>query len=344
VPRAGISATKVDFDIPPQPHGRHLKQLIAIVDASGAPETVKARARDAFTMIASMEAQVHGISVDRVHLHEVGAVDAILDVVGSLWGIEMLGVTSTRCGAISLGDGFIDAQHGRLPVPAPATLALLEGFTVRAGPPDSGELTTPTGASLARVLSSGPPPATYVPRRVGYGAGTKDFSGRPNVLRIVLCDDSSAVDHRENLAMLAADIDDATAEQLAVAAERLRARGALDVTTSPVTMKKGRVGTRIEVLCAPGNADELEVLLLSATTTLGVRRADVSRRTLNRDVIFVDVQGHRVAVKRSYLPGGDIRLKPESDDVAAVSTATGKPFPDIVELAVAAARRHPSRV
>ncbi|HEY7568348.1 MAG TPA: LarC family nickel insertion protein, partial [Gemmatimonadaceae bacterium] len=173
--RGHIACTKVDFEIPTQPHARHLAEIADIVNRSEAPETVKARATAAFRTLAAIEGAMHGVEPEEVHLHEVGAVDAILDIVGAIWGFEMLGISRVHCGTISLGDGSVRAAHGTLPVPAPATLRLLEGHTVRMGPPGSGELVTPTGAALIRVLSAGPPPQTIIPRRDGYGAGTKEL-------------------------------------------------------------------------------------------------------------------------------------------------------------------------
>jgi len=173
VKRAELACKKVDFDIPPQPHGRHLKHILEIVERSPAPHDVKRRADAAFTAIAEQEAAIHATSVERVHLHEVGAVDAILDVVGAVWGLTQLGIERVYCGAIATGDGTVHAAHGTLPVPAPATLKLLEGHAIRPGPEGSGELVTPTGAALVRVLSSGPPPREYVPLRSGLARGPR---------------------------------------------------------------------------------------------------------------------------------------------------------------------------
>jgi uncharacterized protein (TIGR00299 family) protein len=344
VRRAGLSATKVDFAIPQQPHGRHLNEMIDLIDRSAAPADVKERAANAFRLIASIEADVHGTAIEHVHLHEVGAVDAVLDVVGSIWGLAALDVSDVRCGPIAVGDGFVDTAHGRLPVPAPATLRLLEQQTVRSGPPDSGELTTPTGAALVRVLSSGAPPASYVPLRTGYGAGTKDFPQRPNVLRITIADVPNADAGHETLLMLAADIDDSSPEHLAVAADHLRALGALDVTCGPVTMKKGRLGTRVEVLTTPASADLLESALFQSTSTLGVRRTTMMRRSLARHEESVKILGHAVAVKWARLPDGSFRMKPELDDVRAVAAATGRPLDEVTTLAIAEAQRTRSRV
>jgi pyridinium-3,5-bisthiocarboxylic acid mononucleotide nickel chelatase len=251
------------------------------------------------------------------------------------------------CGAIRVGDGTVQAAHGTLPVPAPATLRLLEGYPIRPGPEGSGELVTPTGAALVRVLSSGPPPMEYVPTRSGFGAGTKEFKGRANALRIIL---GEAVDARlssedggqgeyEELVQLASDIDDMTPEYLAAAAELLREGGALDVVLLSTTMKRGRPGTRIEVLARPEEAQALERLMLTESTTIGVRRSAVVRRALPREHVSVDVLGHEVAVKVVTLPDGHRRSKPEFGDVQRVAQQTGRPLRDIFRLAAAAAER-----
>ena len=331
VKRGEIASWKVDFDIPPQPHGRHLKHLNAIVDASPAPEHVKAKVRAAFEAVATVEAEIHGTTVEKVHLHEVGAVDAILDIVGSIWGFDLIGVDQIYCGTIALGDGFVDAAHGRLAVPAPATLRILEGHSVRSGPPESGELTTPTGAALVKVLSLGAAPESYRPLKSGYGAGTKDPTGRANVLRIILGELDVRSEECDILALLAADIDDMTGEYIAAAADLVREAGALDVTLLQTIMKKGRPGVRIEVLCRPVDAARLEALLLRGSSTIGVRRTTVTRRALPRSESSVDVFGHRVSVKTVQLPGGGERAKAEYEDVRKAARETGRTTADILE-------------
>ena len=336
VRRGDIACKKVDFDIPPQPHGRHIHHIRALVAAAGVPERVRARADAVFTAIARAEGEIHGMAPERVHLHEVGAVDAIVDVVGAVWGFDLLGVDRVYCAPISLGDGFVQAAHGTLPVPAPATLKLLEGITVRTGPPDSGELVTPTGAALVKVLSDGPPPRHYVPLRSGFGAGTKDFKGRANALRIVLAEGARSRDGVEELVVLAADLDDMPGEYVASAADSLRTDGALDVVMIGTHMKKGRPGVRLEVLARLADADRLEDRLLSESTTLGVRRSTVSRRALSRETRIVEVHGQQLSVKVVQLPGGRQRAKPEFDDVRRVAQATGLPERDIFLLATRA--------
>ncbi|MGZ8377254.1 MAG: nickel pincer cofactor biosynthesis protein LarC [Gemmatirosa sp.] len=351
VQRAGIGAVKVDFDIPPQPHGRHLSQIRRLVAAAGAvPEVVREAADRVFTLIAEQEAEIHGTTVERVHLHEVGAVDAILDVVGGVWGLHLLEVSRVFCGPVQLGDGFVRAAHGVLPVPAPATLRILQGLRVRPGPDDAGELVTPTGAALARVLSQGPPPREYVPVRSGFGAGTREFADRANALRVILADLSptrrntdeeafiaATSPERESLVLLAADVDDMSGEYLAAAADALRAAGALDVVLLPTVMKKGRPGTRLEVLATPELAPQVEARIFADTTTIGVRWSRVARRALPRAQHEIDVDGHRVRVKISRTPDGRARVKPEFEDVAAAAAASGRSAVEVAESAMRSA-------
>ena len=338
VQRGAIACKKVDFDIPPQPHARHLEEIRALLANAALPEAVRRRANLAFTAIAEEEAGIHGIRVDDVHLHEVGAVDAILDVVGAIGGLDQLGVARVCCGPISLGDGFVKAAHGVLPVPAPATLRLLEGQVVRPGPEGTGELVTPTGAVLVRVLASGPIPSRFVPRRSGYGAGAKDLLGRANALRITLADDVSASDGSvERLVTLVTDVDDMSPELVAGCADILRDAGALDVVLSSTLMKKGRVAVRVEVLAHEATAEDLEALLFEHTTTLGVRRVAVERHSLPRAGAVVDVLGHEVRIKVATLPNGRQRRKPEYDDLWAIARVTGRSLSDVSSLALAAA-------
>lgn len=340
VRRAEIACKKVDFDIPPQPHGRGIREIHRLVEAAAVPDRVRQLAARTFSAIAACEGEIHGVAPEDVHLHEVGAVDAILDVVGAIWGLHLLGVEDVYCGPVALGDGTVRAAHGQLPVPAPATLKLLEGLVVRAGPDGSGELVTPTGAALVRVLTGGRRPASYVPRRSGFGAGTKDFPDRANALRVILADPAEpSHGGLSELVLLAADVDDMTPEHLAAAAEAARAAGALDVVLLPTVMKKGRAGTRIEVLADATHADSLETLLLTSTSTIGVRRSAVRRRALPREAVTVTVAGHRVRVKIVTRPDGRRTGKPELDDLMAAAAATGKPLSAILRAAEEAAER-----
>jgi uncharacterized protein (TIGR00299 family) protein len=340
VQRSAVRCVKVDFDIPPQPHGRAVSEIHRLIDAVKIPDKVARSAHAAFEAIAAIESAIHGVAPDDLHLHEVGAVDAILDVVGAIWGVELLGIERVYNTKVALGDGTVKTAHGVLPVPAPATIRLLEGFNVRHGPPGSGELTTPTGAALLRVLSKGAPPQEYTPRRSGYGAGTRDISGQLNALRIIVGD--AAVEHHdhhhhhhhehvhtEHLHVLSADIDDMSPEELAGAADLLRAEGALDVVLLHTTMKKGRLGTRVEALVQTSDLSRLEEKIFLQFTTLGVKTFDVVRNALVRESRLVRFDGRDIRVKVATLPDGSQRAKPEFDDLKRVAEETSRPLAEI---------------
>jgi hypothetical protein len=337
VQRSGVKCAKVDFEIPPQPHGRAVSEIHRLIDGVSIPETVRERAHDAFTAIATIEGAIHGVAPDELHLHEVGAVDAILDVVGSLWGIELLGVERVYNTRVALGDGTVKTAHGVLPVPAPATIRLLEGFNVSHGPPGSGELTTPTGAALLKVLSKGAPPLEYTARSSGYGAGTRDIPHQLNALRIIIGETVLEHEqhhphehvHTEHLHLLSADIDDMSPEELAGAADVLRAKGALDVVLLHTTMKKGRPGTRVEALVQSADLKRIEQTMFGHFTTLGVKTFDVLRSALERESTVVRLSGHDIRVKISTLPDGTRRAKPEFDDLRRVAEETARPIAEL---------------
>src|SRR5256714_14225573 len=339
VERSHVRCVKVDFGIPQQPHGRSVSEIHRMIDVVKIPEKVARSAHAAFDAIAAIESAIHGVAPDELHLHEVGAVDAILDIVGSIWGIELLGVERVYNTKVSLGEGTVETAHGFLPVPAPATIRLLEGFNVRHGPPGSGELTTPTGAALLRILSKGGPPHEYTPRRSGYGAGTREIPGQLNALRIIVgeatvdSDDQSHHQrehvHTEHLHVLSADIDDMSPEELAGAADTLRAEGALDVVLLHTTMKKGRLGTRVEALVQSSDLARLEEKIFLQFTTLGVKTFDVVRNALVRESRLVRFDGRDIRVKVATLPDGTRRAKPEFDDLRRVAEETARPLSEI---------------
>ena len=337
VERSHVHCVKVDFEIPPQPHGRAVSEIHRMIDAVKIPEKVARSAHAAFDAIAAIESAIHGVAPDELHLHEVGAVDAILDIVGSIWGVELLGIERVYNTKVSLGEGTVKTAHGVLPVPAPATIRLLEGFNVRHGPPGSGELTTPTGAALLKVLSKGEPPHEYRPSKSGYGAGTRDIHGQLNALRIILGEataDSRDHSHREHvhtehLHVLSADIDDMSPEELAGSAELLRTEGALDVVLLHTTMKKGRLGTRVEALVRDADRARLEEKMFQSFTTLGVKTFDVVRSALSRESKMVRLDGRDIRVKVATLPDGSKRAKPEFDDLRRAAEETSRPLAEI---------------
>jgi uncharacterized protein (TIGR00299 family) protein len=338
VERSHVHCVKVDFEIPPQPHGRAVSEIHRMIDAVRIPEKVARRAHTAFDAIAAIESAIHGVAPDELHLHEVGAVDAILDIVGSIWGVDLLGIERVYNTKVSLGEGTVKTAHGVLPVPAPATIRLLEGFNVHHGPPGTGELTTPTGAALLKVLSKGAPPVEYTPLKSGYGAGTRDIHGQLNALRIILGEAAveSHVHHHhrehvrtEHLHVLSADIDDMSPEEVAGAAEVLRGDGVLDVVLLHTTMKKGRLGTRVEALVRTADVARIEEKIFQHFTTLGVKKFDVVRNALARESTVVRFDGRDIRVKVATLPDGSKRAKPEFDDLRRVAEETSRPLSEI---------------
>ncbi len=323
VRRAEIGCRQIEFAIPEQPHGRHVAELVTLVERAPVSAWVKERAVRAFRLIGEAEGKVHGVPAERVHLHEVGAVDAVLDIVGSIEGFELLGVDAVYHRPVAMGNGWVEAAHGHLPVPAPATALLLEGLEVTAAGPVEGEATTPTGAALLRVLSEGPPPARWRLVASGWGAGTRDPHHYPNALRILLAEPAAEAGQ---VAVLATDIDDLSPEYLEPLRQAVLAAGALDVQTWPVQMKKGRTGFRCEVVVEDARVDAVTAALFRHSTTAGVRRARVERVTLPRRQLTVRLGGE-VEVRVKVLetpPGTPPRLKPEYEDVLAAAQALGQ--------------------
>jgi uncharacterized protein (TIGR00299 family) protein len=267
------------------------------------------------------------VSADQVALHEVGAVDALVDIVGGIEGFEQLGITRVYNRPVSVGSGWVRAAHGALPVPAPATSILLEGIEVGPNGPVTGEATTPTGAVLLRVLSAGAPPARWRVAEAGaWGAGGRNPENYPNALRLIL---ASAAPEAGEVVLLATDVDDLSPEYLDPLREALFAAGALDVQVWAAQMKKGRVGFRIEVTVAPAEADQAVAALFRHSTTAGIRRHVAERVTLaRREVEVTSADGFAVRVKVLEGPDGP-RVKPEYEDVAAVARRTGQPAHEV---------------
>jgi pyridinium-3,5-bisthiocarboxylic acid mononucleotide nickel chelatase len=313
----------------PSGHGphRHIGELIAIIERAKLSPWVQERAVQAFELLGQAEGQVHGLPADRVALHEVGAVDALVDVVGGIEGFEQLGVSRVYNRPIAVGSGWVHAAHGTIPVPAPATSILLEGLEIGPNGPVIGEATTPTGAALLRVLSSGAPPARWRAIEAGaWGAGGRNPRSYPNALRLILA--SAAVEAGE-VVLLSTDLDDLSPEYLDPLREALFAAGALDVQVWTTQMKKGRVGFRIEVTAGPAQADQTAAALFRHSTTSGIRRHTAERVTLaRREVEVTSADGSAVRVKVLEGPDGP-RVKPEYEDVAAVARRTGQPAHEV---------------
>ena len=324
VRRAGITCKLVEFAIPSQPHGRHVGELLQLVERARISDWVKERALRAFRLVGEAEGRVHGVAPEKVHLHEVGAVDAVLDIVGAIDGFERLGVEAVHHLPVAVGRGWVEAAHGQLPVPAPATAILLEGLEIAGNGPVDGEATTPTGAVLLRVLSAGPPPAGWRMLGSGWGAGQRDPKDYPNALRILVAE---AAAEAGRVVLLATDVDDMSPEYVEPLRQALVTAGALDVQTWPVQMKKGRQGFRVEVMAPEALADAVTTELFRHSTTAGVRRWVAERATLPRHQLTVRLDG--VAVRVKVLDGGSKRVKPEYDDVLAAAKALGRPPIDV---------------
>jgi uncharacterized protein (TIGR00299 family) protein len=320
VRRSGITCKQVEFDIPPQPHGRQVGELVRLVERAPISDWVKERAVRAFQLFGEAEGRVHGVAPEKVHLHEVGAVDAVLDIVGGIEGFERLGVEAVHHLPVAVGRGWVEAAHGRLPVPAPATAILLEGVEIASAGPVEGEATTPTGAVLLRVLSAGAPPDRWRMVGSGWGAGHRDPKQYPNALRILLAEVASEAGR---VVLLATDVDDMSPEYVEPLRQALVQAGALDVQTWPVQMKKGRQGFRVEVMAPEALAEAVTAELFRHSTTAGVRRWIAERATLPRHQLTVRLDG--VAVRVKVLDGGSVRVKPEYDDVLAAAQALGRP-------------------
>jgi hypothetical protein len=308
------------------PH-RHIGELIEIIERANLSAWVRDRAVRAFQLLGEAEGRVHGLPAERVPLHEVGAVDALIDIVGSIEGFEQLEITRVYNRPVAVGSGWVRAAHGAMPVPAPATSILLEGIEIAPDGPVRGEATTPTGAVLLKVLSGGNPPSRWRATTAGaWGAGGRNPSDYPNALRLIIA--AGALEAGE-VVLLSTDMDDLSPEYLDPMREALFLAGALDVQLWPTQMKKGRTGFRVEITVAPGDADRVAEALFRHSTTAGIRRYRAERVTLaRREVQVTMADGEAVRVKVLEGPHG-LRVKPEYDDVAAVARRTGRPAHEV---------------
>ena len=331
--RHGISATTANVvGAPSQPH-RHWASIRDQIDAADLPERARARAQAAFEKLAVAEGRIHGIAPEQVHFHEVGAVDALGEVVGVALALESLGVDRVVCSPLPMGRGFVDAAHGRLPLPAPATVSLLEGAPVY-GVEIEKELVTPTGAALVASLADdwGPIPRMTITRS-GYGAGTRDLEALPNVVRVILGTDV----HSAAVSLIEANLDDLLPELAPDAAAACFAAGALDVWTAPVQMKRGRPGFVMSALARPHDERAVAAALLRETSTLGVRIAHLDRIELERESFTVEVNGEPVRIKVGRLDGKIVNLAPEHADCERAARISGEPVKTTWARALAAA-------
>jgi uncharacterized protein (TIGR00299 family) protein len=337
VTKNGFSAIKVDVDVADDVPARHLPDIEAIVQASDLPETIKARAITIFRRLGAVEAGIHGTSLEEVHLHELGGLDTIVDVVGTLVGLDALGIEQVFVSPLPMGRGFVRGAHGNIPLPAPATLALLQGVPL-VGSELEVEFVTPTGAVLLTSLAQGfgPLPAMTL-TGLGYGAGGRDLP-IPNLLRVLLGDQPAPNQTlTETLTTLETNIDDLNPEIYDYVMSRLFEAGALDVFLSPIQMKKNRPATLLRVLCRPQHVDTLTAILFAETSTLGVRQQMIQRQCLARSSHTVETPYGPVRVKIAHWGDGEIKAAPEYEDCRRLAKATGAALRDIYRAAERAA-------
>jgi pyridinium-3,5-bisthiocarboxylic acid mononucleotide nickel chelatase len=344
--KSGFRATKVEVRVHPHasqggtaPHHppRNLARILEILEPSPLPPVVKERATRVFTRLADAEARVHGTTREQVHFHDVGAVDAIVDVTGACIGLELLSIGAIHVSALPLGGGFVDGPHGRIPVPGPATAELLKGFPVV----DTGikrELVTPTGAAILTTLATGAgamPAMTLA--AVGCGAGTMELP-TPNVIRVFV-GETIEVPATETIVQLETTVDDMSPQLYEPLMERLFCSGALDVYLTPVVMKKSRPGVVVTALCEPGAVAALVRACFVESTTLGVRWTAYQRQRLQREMVTLETSLGALTFKVARLDGRALTVTPEFDEVRRIARAKGMAVRDALEQARADGRR-----
>jgi pyridinium-3,5-bisthiocarboxylic acid mononucleotide nickel chelatase len=337
VKKKGFRATQITVEHEPEHKHRHLHHITAMIDASAITPRQKELAHRIFRRLAEAEAKVHNSTIEKVHFHEVGAVDSIADIVGAAIGWDLLGVDRVVASNVPTGTGFIQIAHGRCSIPAPATAELLKGVPLAESQVQC-ELTTPTGAAiLATLVSSyGPVPAMTI-EKIGYGAGQKDLEEQANLLRL-LVGQAASESNSEPLWVLETNLDDASGELVGHTIARLWEAGALDVYTTAIQMKKNRPGVKLSVLAAADHAAALEAILFQETTTLGVRRFKVDRNRLRREPHQVETEWGAVVGVLAWLDAGTARFSPEYEACRRIAEARKVPLRVIYEAAQAAYR------
>jgi uncharacterized protein (TIGR00299 family) protein len=330
----GVAAMHFDVALDPndkQPH-RHLADIVKIIEAAELSESVKTRSIAVFTKLAEAEAKVHGTTVEKIHFHEVGGVDAIIDIVGTVFGLEQLGIEKVVAGNIRTGFGFVECAHGTMPVPAPATAELLSGIPYVHGNIEK-ELLTPTGAALLATLCEGfgDRPEGFVTETTAYGAGGWDLE-IPNVLRAEVGQLSCGTQN-DSLLVLETNVDDCTPQVLAYTAERLFKAGALDVWQKPILMKKGRFAQKLSVLTSISLQNELETIIFKETTTIGIRNYSVNRTIADRREETVETPWGPVRIKISSVNGKVCTVTPEYDDCRKLAEANSIPLKKVITTA-----------
>jgi pyridinium-3,5-bisthiocarboxylic acid mononucleotide nickel chelatase len=335
----GVDCTRVHIDDGEAAPLRRLQEMEQVIGGAALSWQVRERALAAVRRLAEVEAAVHGCAIEDIHFHEIGAVDTLVDIVGSFALVEALGIQQVHVGTIPVGGGTVEIAHGVMGVPAPATVRLLEGYPIVGGP-EARELTTPTGELLVGQLQARPGSLPIMrPERVGYGAGNLKLDRGPNVLRMVVGTAVEPAGERDSVVELQTNLDDVSPEVIGHAAAALLAAGALDVWTAPVQMKKGRPGVVLHALVSESAEDAAVRLIFEETGTLGIRRASVKRHVAERGVVKVEVGGVSMDVKWGKWGGRIVSVSPEYEDCARVAGLTGISLKDVNRLAAEAARK-----
>lgn len=342
VDRSGISSTHVEVRIPDESKHRHLHHIEGIINDSALSKGVKARAISIFTRLAEAEAKIHGTSIDKVHFHEVGALDAIIDIVGACIGFEILGIERFACSKIHVGSGFVEMEHGKFPVPPPAVAELLNGIPIYSTEIE-GELTTPTGAAIISTVcdSYGPLPDLIV-EVTAYGAGTRECDRFPNTLRALIGETEMAVRNSDDLVLLETNIDDSSPQLLGFVMDRALELGANDCWFTPIQMKKNRPATMLSILCKREQKDQMMDLLYSETSTLGVRVRSVEREILAREIVSVNTRFGSIDIKVGKLNGKVFNAMPEYEQLKAAAIGNNVPFNTVRDAALDALKNSAS--
>ncbi len=326
--RAGISGTHVQIDAPDQDDHCHLPEIEALIAKSGISDRQKNLAQRIFRRLGEAESKVHGVPIEKIHFHEVGALDSIVDIVGCAIGLDLLGVEKFTSRSVPPGTGTVKCAHGIMPVPTPATALLLQGAPL-ASVPVKGEMTTPTGAAiLATVVSEWVEQPTMTVERIGVGVGTRDYPDWANVLRLFIGVSAKREQESDTVVVLETNLDDVTGEVIGFCIEQLFAAGALDVFTIPIQMKKNRPGALLSVISPQEKVTELEAILFRETATFGVRRHQAQRSKLQREAIVVSTKFGPIKGKKGWREGLTI-FTPEFEDCARVARQSGVPLREI---------------
>ncbi|MGI9065772.1 MAG: nickel pincer cofactor biosynthesis protein LarC [Pyrinomonadaceae bacterium] len=340
VDRCNLSATRATVETGQEHSHRHLNDLLKIIDDSHLNTAVKDRASHIFSLLAEAEAEVHNVPVERIHFHEVGALDAIIDVVGACIGFELLGIKRFVCSPLHVGSGTVEIAHGRFPVPPPAVVSLLRGAPIYSTEV-KGELVTPTGAAIIKAVTQefGPLPPMVV-SSIGYGAGSREYKDFPNALRVIVGETADkvaeAVEDVERLVMLETNIDDMSPQVFGYLMERAFELGALDCYFTPVQMKKNRPGTLVSILSKPAQQKMLCEMLLVETTTLGVRTYEVERLALQRAIVTVETPFGAIDIKEARIDGRVLRVMPEYEQCRKAAREAGVSLREVEQSAIEA--------